>query len=95
MTAFLDFHAFAVARGDGLHPKLRLFFGRAATSPVFDVAVRPDGFLQSGPDPVSETARNRVNVSIFPQISVPLIDEPNRNPETAADSPVASGEMTP
>ena len=52
----------------GLHPKLRLFFERAATSPVFDVAIRPDGLLQSGPDPASETARDRVNVSIFPQI---------------------------
>jgi hypothetical protein len=91
MTAFLDFHAFAAARGDGLHPKLRLFFGHAATSPVFDVAVRPDGLLQSGPDPASETARNRVNVSIFPQISVPQMDELNRNPETTAESPVASG----
>jgi hypothetical protein len=68
MTAFLDFHAFAAARGDGLHPKLRTFFERAATSPVFDVAIRPDGLLQSGPDPVSETARDRVNVSIFPPI---------------------------
>jgi hypothetical protein len=68
MTAFLDFHAFAAARGDGLHPKLRLLFERAATSPGFDVAVRPDGLWQSGPDPASETARDRRNVSIFPQI---------------------------
>ena len=91
MAAFLDFHAFAAARGDGLHPKLRLFFERAATSPVFDVAIRPDGLLQSGPDPASETARDRVNVSIFPQIGVPQMDEPNQNPETAAESLVASG----
>jgi len=68
MTAFLDFHAFAAARGDGLHPKLRLLFERAATSPVFDVIVRPAGLLQSGPDPASESARDRVNMSIFPQI---------------------------
>jgi hypothetical protein len=91
MTAFLDFHAFAAARGDGLHPKLRLFFERAARSPVFDLASRPDGLLQSGPDPASETARDRVNVSIFPQIRVPQMDEPNQNPETAAESLVASG----
>jgi hypothetical protein len=67
MTTFLDFHALAAARGDGLHPKLRLFFERAATSGVFDLAFRPDGLLQSGPDPASETASDRVNVSIFPQ----------------------------
>jgi hypothetical protein len=67
MTAFLNFHAFAAARGDGLHPKLRLLFERTATSPDSDVAVRHDGFLQSGPDPAFETARERVNVSLFPQ----------------------------
>jgi hypothetical protein len=91
MTAFLDFHAFAAARGEGLHPKLRLLFERAATSPVFDAAIRPDGLLQSGPDPASETAPDRVNVSIFPQISVPQTDEPNQKPKTPAESLVASG----
>ena len=88
MTAFLDFHAFAAARGEGLHPKLRLFFERAATSPVFDVAFRPDGLLQSGPDPTSETARDRVNVLIFSANLRPA--DPNQNPETAAQSLVAS-----
>jgi hypothetical protein len=34
MTTFLNFHAFAAARGEGLHPELRLLFERAATSPV-------------------------------------------------------------
>ena len=67
MTAFLNFHAFAAARGEGLHPKLRLLFERAAASPVSGVAIRPDGLLQSGPDPVSEIASERVNVSVFPQ----------------------------
>jgi hypothetical protein len=66
MTAFLNFHAFAAARGEGLHPKLRLLFERAATSPVSEVATR-HGLLQSGPDPVSEIASERVNVSVFPQ----------------------------
>jgi hypothetical protein len=89
MTTFLDFHAFAAARGEGLHPKLRLLFERAATSPVFEVAIRPDGLLQSGPDPASETARDYVNVSIFPQISVPQRDEPQS--ETLAESLVDSG----
>lgn len=91
MTAFLDFHAFAAARGDGLHPKLRLLFERAATSPVFDVAVRLDGLLQSGPDPASETVRDRVNVSIFPQISIPQMDGPSQNPENSGQISVASG----
>jgi len=67
MTAFLNFHAFAATRGEGLHPQLRLLFERAATSPVSDLVVRHDGLLQSGPDPVSETVPERVNVSLFPQ----------------------------
>jgi hypothetical protein len=65
MTAFLNFHAFAAARGEGLHPKLRLLFERAATSPVSCVVTRHDGFLQSGPDPVSEIVQERANVSVF------------------------------
>jgi hypothetical protein len=65
MTTFLNFHAFAVARGEGLHPELRLLFERAATSPVSDLVIRHDGLLQSGPDPVSETVPERVNVSLF------------------------------
>jgi molybdenum cofactor biosynthesis enzyme MoaA len=67
MTAFLNFHAFAAARGEGLHPKLRLLFERIAASPASDVAIGTNGFLQSGPDPASETAPDRVNVSFFPQ----------------------------
>jgi hypothetical protein len=67
MTALLNFHALAAARGEGLHPKLLLLFERAATSPVSEVAARHDGLLQSGPDPVSEIAPERVNVSVFPQ----------------------------
>jgi hypothetical protein len=67
MTAFLNFHVFAATRGEGLHPKLRLLFGRAATSPVSDLVIRRDGLLQSGPNPASETVPERVNVSLFPQ----------------------------
>ena len=66
MTAFLNFHAFAAARGEGLHPKLRLLFERAATSPASELANRHDGLRQSGPDPVSEIAPERANVSVFP-----------------------------
>jgi hypothetical protein len=67
MVNFLNFHVFAAARGEGLHPELRLLFERAATSPVSDVAIRRDGLLQSGPDPASEIVPERVNVSLFPQ----------------------------
>ena len=67
MTAFLNFHAIAAARGEGLDPKLRLLFERASTSPASEVAVRHDGFLQSGPDPASETVPERVNVSVLPR----------------------------
>ena len=67
MTTFLNLHVFAAARGEGFHPELRLLFERAATSPVSEVATRHDGLLQSGPDPVSEIASERVNVSVFPQ----------------------------
>jgi hypothetical protein len=84
MTAFLNFHAFAAARGEGLHPKLRLLFERAAASPASDVAIRPGGLMQSGPDPASETAPDRVNVSVFPQTRVAQTDEPIQESETQA-----------
>ena len=67
MTTFLNFHVFAAARGEGLHPELRVLFERTATSPFSDVAIRHDGLLQSGPDPASGTVPERVNVSLFPQ----------------------------
>jgi hypothetical protein len=67
MTTFLNFNAFAAARGEGLRPELRLLFERAARSPFSDVAIRHDGLLQSGPDPASEIVPERVNVSLFPQ----------------------------
>jgi hypothetical protein len=94
MTALLDFHAFAAARGDGLHPKLRLFFERAATSPVFDAAFRPDGLLQSGPDPAAETVPERVNVSLFPRDGVRQTDELNQSRNTGPAS-CCVGEVTP
>jgi hypothetical protein len=83
MTTFLNFHAFAAARGEGLHPKLLLLFERAAASPASDVAIRAGG-LQSGPDPVSEAAPDRVNVSVFPQTRVAQADEPIEDSEARA-----------
>ena len=67
MTTFLNFHVFAAARGEGLHPELLQLLERAATSPVSDVAIRHDRLLQSGPDPASETVPERVNASLFLQ----------------------------
>jgi hypothetical protein len=58
MTNFLNFDVFAAARGEGLHPELRLLFERAAASGFSDVAIRHDGMLQSGPDPASELYRS-------------------------------------
>jgi hypothetical protein len=33
MTSFLNFHAFAAARGDGLRPELHALFERSAAAP--------------------------------------------------------------
>ena len=95
MTTFLNFHAFAAARGEGLHPQLRLLFERAATSPVSDLVIRQDGLLQSGPDPVSETVPERVNVSLFQQTRVRQTVEPNQYPENTGPTSCCLGEMTP
>ena len=94
MTTFLNFHAFAAARGEGLHPQLRLLFERAATSPVSDLVIRQDGLLQSGPDPVSETVPERVNVSPFPQTLSPA--DGRAEPESRHIGPTCCclGEMT-
>ena len=48
-----DFSAFVALRDEGLHPKLRELFERAATFPFSDVSVRSDGMLQAGPNPRS------------------------------------------
>jgi len=53
------FNAFATARGEGLHPKLRELFDRAAARPLSELAVRGDGMLQAGPNPASEALGSR------------------------------------
>ena len=50
-----DFLAMAALRGDGLRPELRKLFDRLRVDPHADTFVRPDGMVQSGPDPKSET----------------------------------------
>jgi hypothetical protein len=54
MTSRNAFDAFAAARGEGLHPKLRKLFDRTAARPFSELAVRGDGMLQAGPDPASD-----------------------------------------
>jgi hypothetical protein len=51
MTSRNAFDAFAAARGEGLHPKLRELFDRTAARTFSELAVRGDGMLQAGPDP--------------------------------------------
>jgi hypothetical protein len=53
MTSFLNFHAFAAARGDGLRPEFRALFERVGAAPHSELALRNDGMIQSGPDPIS------------------------------------------
>lgn len=64
MTSLLNFHAIAAVRGDGLHPALRAVLERVAAAPCAEFAVRNDGMIQSGPDPVSaEVTKARTDVS--------------------------------
>ena len=51
------FHSIAALCGDGLRPELQALFDRLAINPHSEIFVRPDGMLQSGPDPVSETVK--------------------------------------
>ena len=53
MTSFLNFHAFAAARGDGLRPEFRALFERVGSAPHSELTLRNDGMIQSGPDPIS------------------------------------------
>src|SRR5260370_14055205 len=65
MTSFLNFHALAATRGDGLRPELRALFERVAAAPRSELTVRNDGMIQSGPHPISaQAARERGNVSV-------------------------------
>ena len=53
MTSFLNYHAFAAARGDGLRPEFRALFERVGAAPHSELTLRNDGMIQSGPDPKS------------------------------------------
>src|SRR5260221_6822615 len=82
MTSFLNFHALAAPRGDGLRPELRALFERVAAAPCSELTVRNDGMIQSGPDPITaEAATERGNVSLFREASVRHTGEGNQNLE--------------
>jgi hypothetical protein len=66
MTSSNQFNAFAAARGEGLHPKLRDLLQRAAASRFSEISLRHDGMIQAGPNPASEMAASRGNVTSFP-----------------------------
>jgi hypothetical protein len=65
MTYFHQFSAFAASRGEGLHPKLRTLFERAADSRFSEVSMRHDCLIQAGPSPDSEVVSSQVNVTLF------------------------------
>ena len=50
-------HSIAALCGDGLLPELKALFDRPAVDPYSELFVRPDGMIQAGPDPVSESAK--------------------------------------
>ena len=49
------FHSIAALCGDGLRPELQALFERLAIDPYSELFVRPDGMVQAGPDPKSQT----------------------------------------
>jgi hypothetical protein len=49
------FHSIAALCGDGLRPELQALFEQSEVYPHSELFVRPDGMIQSGPDPVSGT----------------------------------------
>src|SRR5712672_4472461 len=85
MTSFLNFHAFATTRGDGLRPELRALFERIAAAPRSELTARNDGMIQSGPNPISaDVTKERANISLFPQPSTRQTDETIQNPRSGA-----------
>ena len=53
-------HSIAALCGDGLRPELQALFDRLGVDPQSELFLRPDGMLQSGPDPKSETSVARL-----------------------------------
>jgi hypothetical protein len=70
MTSRNAFDAFVVARGEGLHPKLRELFDRAAARPLSELTVRGDGMLQAGPNPTSEALAVPPNATASVEVKI-------------------------
>jgi hypothetical protein len=51
------FHSIAAICGDGVRPELKALFDRLAVDPHSELFVRPDGMIQSGPDPRDREGR--------------------------------------
>lgn len=58
-----QFEIIAALCGGALHPEFKQLFERLAVDPRSVVFVRPDGMLQSGPDPLADTASNIVRIA--------------------------------
>jgi hypothetical protein len=63
------FHSIAALCGDGLRPELQALFERLAIDPHAELFVRPDGMVQCGPDPISETSKDVVPVAITKRVA--------------------------
>ena len=74
MTSRNAFDAFAAARGEGLHPKLRELFDRTAARTFSELAVRGDGMLQAGPNPASNALAlpSNATTSVEVETNTPL-----------------------
>jgi hypothetical protein len=60
MSFFHQFNAFAASRSEAC---ARTLLERAAASPFSEVSIRHDGLMQAGPNPVSEVALSKANVT--------------------------------
>jgi hypothetical protein len=73
MMSLIDYDAFAISRGEGLHPKLRDLLERPAAFPSSEGGVRGDGMVQAGPDPRSEnltSSRNLISLKPNPEVEI-------------------------
>ena len=65
MTSFLSLQAAARVRGDGLRPELLALV--TGIAPHYESIPRPDGMIQSGPDPKTRAADTPTDVSVLPE----------------------------
>ena len=72
MTSRNAFDAFAAARGEGLHPKLRELLDRTGARPFSELAVRCDGMLQAGPDPASDALAVPSNATTLVEVEAAI-----------------------